>query len=128
MRYGSGRYGLGLAAAVGLVMAAGAAHADGDAAAGKAVFSKCGICHSAQEGQNKVGPSLYGVVGRPSHSIASYRYSPAMQAYNVTWDPATLDHYLEDPRKVVPGTKMIFPGLKSEQDRQNVIAYLETLK
>ena len=122
------RYGLGIALAAGLALAAGAARAEGDAAAGKVVFSKCGICHAVEEGKNKVGPSLHGVVGRPSHSIESYNYSKAMQAYDVTWDPATLDHYLEDPRKVVPGTKMIFAGLKSETDRQNVIAYLETLK
>ena len=122
------RYGFTIALAAGFTMLAGAAHADGDAAAGKAVFSKCGICHAVEEGKNKIGPSLHGVVGRPSHAIESYKYSKAMEAYNVTWDPATLDPYLEDPRKVVPGTKMIFPGLKSEADRQNVIAYLETLK
>ena len=85
-------------------------------------------CHSPKQGENKVGPSLYGVVGRPSHSIVSYNYSAAMSAYNVTWDPPTLDHYLVNPRGVVSGTKMIFAGLKTEQDRANVIAYLSTLK
>ncbi len=111
-----------------LTMQTGAARADGDAAAGKVVFNKCGVCHSVKEGENKVGPSLHGIVGRPSHSIDTYTYSTAMKAYDVTWDPATLDHYLTDPRGVVNGTKMIFVGLKNEQDRQNVIAYLETLK
>ena len=116
------------AAAIALAMA-GAARADeGDAAAGKIVFNKCGICHSVKEGENKIGPSLYGVVGRPSHSIASFSYSEPMKAYDVTWDQPTLDHYLVDPRGVVPGTKMIFVGLKKDEDRANVIAYLETLK
>lgn len=104
------------------------AHADGDPAAGKTAFNKCAICHSIKEGENKIGPSLFGVVGRHSHSLASFHYSDAMKGYDVTWDPATLDHYLTDPRKTVPGTKMIFPGIKSETERSNIIAYLETLK
>lgn len=107
---------------------AGAAHADGDAAAGKIVFNKCMACHSAKAGENKIGPSLHGLIGRPSHSIDSFNYSPAMKAYNVTWDAPTLDHYLIDPRATVPGTRMIFIGLKKPEDRANLIAYLETLK
>ena len=102
--------------------------ADGDPVAGKAAFNKCAACHAIQEGVNKIGPSLHGVVGRPSHSIAGFNYSPAMQKYDVTWDEATLDHYLTDPRGVVQGTKMVFPGLKNDTERKNVIAYLETLK
>ncbi len=100
----------------------------GDPALGKTVFNKCAVCHSVKAGENKIGPSLAGVVGRPSHSIESFNYSEPMKAYNVTWDPATLDHYLVDPRGVVPGTRMIFVGLKKDEDRANVIAYLETLK
>ena len=111
-----------------MVLAASAAHADGDPAAGKIQFNKCGICHSVKQGENKIGPSLYGIVGRPSHSIGNFNYSDAMKNYNVTWDPATLDHYLADPRGVVPGTKMIFVGLKKDDERANVIAYLDTLK
>ncbi len=103
-------------------------HPAGDPALGKAVFNKCAACHSAKPGENKIGPSLAGVVGRPSHSIENFNYSEPMKAYNVTWDPATLDHYLVDPRGVVPGTRMIFVGLKKDEDRANVIAYLETLK
>lgn len=115
----------GLASAA---LAPGAARAEGDAEAGKTVFAKCGICHSAKQGENKVGPSLWGVVGRPSHSIEGFNYSDPMKAYTVTWDEPTLDHYLTDPRAVVPGTRMIFPGLKKDEDRANVIAYLATLK
>lgn len=122
------RYAAGLALATAVAVSSGAARADGDAAAGQVVFHKCGLCHSVKQGENKVGPSLYGVVGRPSHSIASFNYSTAMAAYNVTWDPTALDHYLVNPRGVVSGTKMIFAGLKSDQDRANVIAYLSTLK
>lgn len=104
------------------------AHAGGDAAAGKVVFNQCAICHSNQRGVNKIGPSLFGVVGRPSHSEPGYTYSDAMKNYNVTWTPEALDHYLVDPRKVVPGTKMIFLGLKDDKKRADVIAYLETFK
>ena len=115
-------------AAAALAMASAARADEGDAAAGKVVFNKCGICHSVKEGENRIGPSLYGVVGRPSHSIAGFSYSDAMKGYDVTWDQPTLDHYLADPRGVVPGTKMIFAGLKKDEDRANVIAYLGTLK
>ena len=103
-------------------------HPAGDPALGKTVFVKCAACHSVKPGENKIGPSLAGVVGRPSHSIEGFNYSEPMKGYNVTWDPATLDHYLVDPRGVVPGTRMIFVGLKKDEDRANVIAYLETLK
>jgi cytochrome c len=106
----------------------GTAWADGDVAAGKEVFKKCALCHSPDAGVNKVGPSLHGIVGRHSGSIETFNYSPAMKAFDKTWDEAQLSTYLTDPRGVVPGTKMIFPGLKDEKDRQNVIAYLATLK
>jgi len=110
------------------LMAAGAAQAEGDAAAGKVAFNKCGICHSVKPDENKIGPTLHGIVGRPSHSIASFNYSDPMKNYNVTWDQATLDHYLIDPGATVPGTRMIFPGLKKDDERANVIAYLKTLQ
>jgi cytochrome c len=118
--------GFAIIAAVGLT--ASAARADGDPALGKTAFNKCAACHSIKEGENKIGPSLHGIVGRPAHSIQGFSYSEPMKAYNVTWDAPTLDHYLADPRGTVPGTKMIFPGLKKDDERANVIAYLETLK
>ena len=118
--------GLAIIAAVGLT--ASAARADGDPALGKTAFNKCAACHSIKEGENKIGPSLHGIVGRPAHSVQGFSYSDPMKAYNVTWDAQTLDHYLADPRGTVPGTKMIFPGLKKDDERANVIAYLETLK
>jgi cytochrome c len=115
-------------ALVAAIVAAGAAHADGDAAKGKVLFSKCAICHSVQPGENKIGPSLAGIVGRPAASAPGFAYSEAMKKYGVTWDAATLDAYLVNPRQAVPGTKMIFVGLKDPADRANLIAYLETLK
>jgi cytochrome c len=113
---------------LGALALAPVARADGDAAAGQVVFKKCGLCHSPDAGVNKLGPSLHAVVGRKSGSIETYNYSDAMKAAGKTWDPATLDVYLTDPKALVPGTKMVFPGLKDPKDRQDVIAYLETLK
>jgi cytochrome c len=105
-----------------------AARADGDAAAGKKSFAKCAICHNVEENKNKIGPSLFGVVGRHSATVPGFEYSPAMKSANKVWDASTLDVYLRNPRELVPGTKMIFVGLKDDAERQNVISYLETLK
>jgi len=105
----------------------GAAVADGDAEKGKQVFSKCGICHATVPGANKVGPSLAGIIGRKSASDPKFGYSDAMKKYEKVWDAQTLDAYLVDPRQAVPGTKMIFVGLKDSSDRANIIAYLATL-
>ncbi len=115
-------------AAFGMALAAGAAEAAGDPAAGKAAFKKCEICHSPEAGKNKIGPSLFGVVGRHSASVSNFSYSDAMKAFNHTWDEATLDAYLTNPRQVVPGTKMVFAGIKDQKEREDVIAYLMTLK
>jgi nitrite reductase (NO-forming) len=105
--------------------AAGSAVA-GDAATGKQVFRKCQACHSMEPGKNLLGPSLAGVINRKAGTEAAYDYSPAMKQANVTWDVGTLNSYLADPQKVVPGNKMPFPGLKTESDRTNVIAYLSS--
>jgi nitrite reductase (NO-forming) len=98
--------------------------AGGDPAAGKLVFRKCQVCHSLDPGKNLIGPSLAGVVGRKSGAEPNYAYSPAMKSANLTWDAKTLDAYLDDPQKVVPENKMPFPGLKTAQDRSDVIAFL----
>jgi nitrite reductase (NO-forming) len=105
---------------------AGPAVADvrGDAAAGRQVFRKCQACHAMEPGKNILGPSLSGIVGRKAGDEPSYSYSPAMKQANIVWNVATLDAYLADPEKVVPGNKMPFPGLKTGQDRTDVIAYL----
>lgn len=101
---------------------------DGDAKAGANVFKKCAACHTATEPANRVGPSLMGVVGRPVASVADYSYSPAMKAFaqgGKVWDEALLRQYLPSPQFLVKGTRMAFPGLKSETDLDNLIAYLK---
>ena len=105
-----------------------AAASAADVEAGKTEFKKCALCHTNEAGKNKIGPSLFGIVGRKSASIETYNYSDAMKKFDHVWDAETLDKYLTDPRAMVPGTKMIFPGIKEETERQNLIAYLETLK
>ena len=99
-----------------------------DVEAGKADFKKCALCHTVEAGKNKIGPSLFGVVGRKSANLDNFNYSEAMKKFDHTWDEGTLDEYLADPRATVPGTKMIFPGIKDKVEREDVIAYLETLK
>ena len=97
--------------------------------AGETVFKRnCAICHTTEPGKNKIGPSLAGVVGRKAGSIPDYSYSQANKSSGVTWDEATLDTYLTAPTKFVPGTKMVFAGLKNPDDRTAVIAWLKTQK
>ncbi|WP_245288040.1 copper-containing nitrite reductase [Bradyrhizobium sp. Ec3.3] len=96
----------------------------GDATAGRLVFRKCQACHSTEPGKNMLGPSLAGAIGRKAGSEAGYNYSPAMKSADIVWSAQTLDQYLTDPAKVVPGNKMPFPGLKTDHDRADVIAYL----
>ncbi len=100
----------------------------GDAAHGKIVFNQCLVCHTIVPGGKKIGPSLWGVIGRHSATLPGFTYSAAMQKYDKVWEPDTLFVYLEAPMQQVPGTKMTFAGLKKPEDRKDVIAYLETLK
>lgn len=97
----------------------------GDAKAGEKIFRRCHACHSIEEGENRVGPSLYNVIDRNIASLPDYNYSDAMKAQKGKWTPERLFHYLKDPRGVVPGTKMTFAGLKDPQDRIDVITYLD---
>jgi cytochrome c len=101
------------------------AFAEGDQVQGEKVFTKCQICHALQAGKNKIGPSLHGLIGRPSASVEDFSYSDAMKNAHVIWNEATLDKYLTDPKAMVPGTKMLFPGLPKAEDRANLIAYLK---
>jgi cytochrome c len=103
---------------------AGSAAAAGDPAKGANVFKRCGACHVVDKEQNRVGPHLVGVVGRKAGGVESFKYSDAMKNSGLTWDEATLDKYLADPKGAIPGNKMAFPGLKNEQERADVIAYL----
>ena len=97
--------------------------AGGDPVAGRLVFRKCQACHSMEPGKTILGPSLAGIIGRKAGSEAGYNYSPAMKQTNIVWDAKTLDAYLSDPQKLIPGNKMPFPGLKTDNDRADVIAF-----
>jgi cytochrome c len=112
-------------------------HAAGDAANGATVFKKCSACHSAEQGVNKVGPSLFGVVGRPAGSISGYSYSPAVQqaaAKGLVWSEDNIVAYLANPHKYLGdfvgdpsvSNKMPF-SLADEQQRRDVVAYLKSL-
>jgi len=112
-----------------LIASAGAAAAQ-SAEQGESVFKKCKVCHDIGEGaKNKVGPPLNNIVGRTAASMAGYPYSSdlkALGAQGFVWDEKNLDKYLQDPKQVVAKGKMVFPGLKDEQERKDLIAYLKT--
>jgi len=90
-------------------------------------FTVCAGCHSTQAGKTAFGPSLAGVGGRRAGTLAGYAYSPALKASGLTWNTKTLDWWLTDPKKTVPGTKMPFNGIQDRKTREQLIAYLLTL-
>jgi len=97
-----------------------------DAAAGEKVFAQCRACHQVGEtAKNAVGPVLNGLFGRKSGTVEGYAYSPANKNSGITWDEATFRDYIKDPRAKIPGTKMIYAGLKDEQRVTDLIAYLK---
>lgn len=98
----------------------------GDAAAGEKAFVTCKTCHSVVAGQNRIGPSLHGVVGREAGTVAGFNYTAANKNSGITWTDDKLFQYLEKPQRVVPGTKMAYPGQGDPQIRANLIAYLKT--
>ena len=104
---------------------AASAWAEGDPAKGEKIFAKCKACHTTEPGKNKIGPSLAGLFGRKAGTAEGYSYSDAMKNSGIVWGEDTLFKYLENPRGVVPGTKMVFPGVKDAQDRTDLIAYLK---
>jgi cytochrome c len=107
-----------------VAMLASAASAQ-DMAAGKASFAKCKACHSLEEGKNVIGPSLHGLFGRKAGTVPKFSYSQANKNSGIEWNEETLFNYLANPQKAIPGTKMVFPGIKSEKERRNLIAYLK---
>ena len=113
----------------GLLLAGSATDAlAADPAAGQKIFkAQCGICHAVVAGENGIGPTLFGVVGRPAGSVPGFQYTADHKKLGVTWDAATLDKYLTDPRAMVPDTTMVYPGLKDDAQRADLVAYLETL-
>ncbi|MDO8979017.1 MAG: cytochrome c family protein [Afipia sp.] len=97
-----------------------------DAAAGEKVFAQCKACHQVGEtAKNAVGPVLNGLFGRKSGTIEGFNYSPANKNSGITWDEATFREYIKDPKAKIPGTKMIFTGLKNPQQVDDIIAYLK---
>jgi cytochrome c len=102
------------------------ARPSGHPEAGEAVFKKCMACHQVgPNARNGIGPVLNGVVGRSAGRYPSYNYSSANKNSGLVWDERTLSRYLRAPAKIVPGTKMIFFGLKKDQEISDVIAYLK---
>jgi cytochrome c len=96
-----------------------------DAAAGKSSFNKCLACHAVGEGaKNKVGPELNGIDGRKSGTAAGYSYSDANKNSGITWSKDTFLEYIKDPKAKIPGTKMIFAGIKNEREANDLWAYL----
>ena len=101
--------------------------AAGDVAAGEKVFKKCKACHVVKKEQNRTGPHLVNLFGRAAGSLEGYKkYSKAMKSSGIVWDEETLDAYLKAPKKYIKGTRMVFAGLRKEEDRANVIAYLKS--
>ncbi len=111
--------------AAGLLVALPAVASAQDAEAGKKVFMKCAPCHSIGPGaKNKVGPNLDGLFGRKAGTEEGFNYSEAMKKAGWVWDEAKFKEYIADPKKVVPGNKMLFPGIKDELDRDDLAAYI----
>ena len=114
-----------LVLATAVFMAASGAMAGGDAKKGKRVFNKCKPCHVIDKATNRIGPHLVGLFGRKAGTVKGYKYSAAMAKSGIVWNEKTIDAYVSNPRKLVPGNKMAFPGLKKEDEREDLIAYLK---
>ena len=108
-----------------ILLPAGVAYADGDAARGEAKFQDCAACHRLEAGANNVGPSLHGVFTRKAGELVDFRYSPAIKRSGIVWTPETLDRFITDPQAVVPGNRMPYAGMASPSDRADLIAYLQ---
>lgn len=111
------------------IFAATQARATGSATNGARIFARCAICHTNAKGEgNKIGPNLFGVVGRKAGTAPEFSYSAAMRSAGFVWTNQKLDAYVTSPQKIVPGNKMPFAGLPSAGQRADLIAYLDTLK
>ncbi len=103
-----------------------APYSEADPENGRRVFARCRSCHTLPEGgPNLTGPNLWAVFGRQAGSLEGYNYSPALRDADFTWDAAQLDDWLNNPRTFLPGNKMTFAGVRDEQDRRDLIAWLK---
>jgi len=107
-----------------MMLLAGSALADGDAARGEKKFEDCAACHRLEAGANNVGPSLHGIFSRKAGEIADFRYSPAIKRSGIVWTPETLDTFITDPQALVPANRMPYAGMANASDRADLIAYL----
>jgi cytochrome c len=108
---------------------AAAAHTGGDAAKGAAVFQRCAMCHTADQGAgNRIGPNLFGIAGRKAASLSNFPYSSALKNSGITWTDDKLTAWVAGPSRIVPGTRMVFAGLSDKQQIDDLIAYLHTRK
>ncbi len=113
------------AAAATVLLAAGIAHAQGDAKRGQKLFEECHACHSLERGAQGVGPGLHGVFGRRAGEVDDFRYSPALKRSGITWTETTLDAYIADPQKAVPANRMPYAGMPEARDRADLIMYMQ---
>jgi cytochrome c len=102
-----------------------AARADGDSARGERKFDECVACHALEQGKESVGPSLHGVFQRKAGDAADFRYSPALRRSGIVWSAQTLDTFIADPQRTVPGNRMPYAGMPDAADRADLIAYLQ---
>jgi cytochrome c len=104
--------------------------AAGDVASGAKIFkTKCAQCHNAEQGgKNGQGPKLWGIIGRQSGTVEGYAYSAACKNSGIVWSDKHFEVYLQDPKKYMPGTKMVFAGLKKAEERADLIAFLKSRK
>jgi cytochrome c len=108
---------------IAIVLGAGAAQAQMDPS-----FAQCAACHTVAAGQNRIGPSLHKIVGRPKASVPGFAYSPAMKAQKGTWTEAELNAFIANPKAKVPGTRMIYAGMNDAAKRARLIAWLKSVK
>jgi cytochrome c len=120
---------IAMSLAASVLLSCAPALAAGNAARGAAIFQRCALCHSAEkDGGNGVGPNLFAVNGRKAASLANFPYSPALKNSKIVWTDDKLKAWVSGPARLVPGTRMSFPGLSNSGQADDVLAYLHTKK
>jgi cytochrome c len=112
---------------VGVALVSGSVAWAQDAKRGQKLFDECAACHSPDRAaKDTVGPALHGVIGRKAGEGTEFRYSPAMKRSGITWNADTLNNFIADPQKLVPGNRMPYSGLPEAKDRADLLAYLQS--